>query len=115
MEFEAANGHTGIIREPVEERLQELRSALDEFARTPDAPSALAGRIEVLLDDLYSDVDYLQEAVEMLACYSTGGEEWTVDWESMRSRLMRVQHHLETLWTASATPASLTGNHDVEH
>ncbi|WP_282298158.1 hypothetical protein [Stenotrophomonas sp. PS02289] len=79
-----------------DEQRQLLRSALDEFVANPGASLDIAGRIEVLLDDLYPSDDYLQETVEMLACYRPEEAERTIGWAVMRSRLIGVKRHLDT-------------------
>lgn len=80
----------------VDEQRQLLRSALDEFISTPGASLDIAGRIEILLDDLHPNDDYLQETVEMLACYRPEEAEWTIGWDLMRSRLIGVNRYLDT-------------------
>lgn len=96
---------------PVDERRQKLWSAMDEFVSTPSAPLDLAGRIEVMLDDLYPNDDYLQETVEMLACYRPEEMEWTIGWGPMRSRLIGVRRHLEASCDEAKSEANEGKNH----
>jgi hypothetical protein len=75
---------------------QEILSLVDAFASGADTSLVAANRLEVLLDDLFPDDDYLQETVEMLACYRPGGGNDVLGEEIIRERLIGVREYLKT-------------------
>ena len=64
-----------------------------------------------MLDDLYPNDAYLQETVEMLACYRPEEMEWTIGWGLMRSRLIGVRRHLEASCDEAKREANQSDNH----
>ena len=49
-----------------------INSLLEKFISGEDTSLKLANQIEVLIDNEFPDDDFLQETVEMLACYRPG-------------------------------------------
>jgi hypothetical protein len=72
----------------------EIVLLLKMFISGQDISLSLANRLEVLIDDKYPDDDYLQETVEMLACYRPEGGKFVVSAEAIRDRLVGTMEYL---------------------
>lgn len=72
----------------------EIISLLEAFISGEDTSLKLANQLEVLIDDEFPDDDYLQETVEMLACYRPEGGASVLGIEPIRHRLVGVKEYL---------------------
>jgi copper homeostasis protein CutC len=72
----------------------DIFTLIDLFVSGHNTSLELAGRIEVCLDELDPDDDYLQQAVEMLAMYRPEGGEFLFDAEAIKCRLKEVSQYL---------------------
>ena len=72
----------------------EINTLLDNFIDGIDTSIDLANRIEVLLDDTYPDDDFIQETVEILACYRPEGGDFLFDTNQVRKRLVETKEYL---------------------
>lgn len=72
----------------------EMISLLDMFISGRDTSLKLANRLEVLIDDEFPNDDYLQETVEMLACYRPEGGPSVLSIETIRKRLINTKEYL---------------------
>lgn len=70
---------------------------VDNFVSGKDTSIEAANQLEVLLDDAFPNDDYLQETVEMLACYRPEGGDDVIGIDLMRRRLSRVNQYLQGL------------------
>lgn len=77
--------------------ISEIKAILDGFIAGVDTSIEAANRLEVLLDDNYPDDDFLQETVEILACYRPEGGDFLFDTDQVTSRLVETKKHLEKL------------------
>lgn len=73
---------------------EEILSIIDAFVSGTDTSMEAANRLEVLLDDAFPDDDYLQETVEILACYRPEGGHGVIGPDLVRDRLAGVAQHL---------------------
>ncbi|WP_421567780.1 hypothetical protein [Stenotrophomonas sp. PD6] len=74
---------------------EELLSLIKAFVSGNDVGIEAANRMEMLLDDSFPDDDYLQETIEMLACYRPEGGREVLGIESIRRRLMGIGTYLQ--------------------
>jgi hypothetical protein len=73
---------------------QGIGCLLDTFISMRDTSLKVANQLEVLIDDGFPDDDYLQETVEMLACYRPEGGESILGADVIRERLVGVREYL---------------------
>lgn len=73
---------------------EEILSLIDAFISGTDISIKAADQLEVLLDYAFPNDDYLQETVEMLACYPPEGGQGVLGPELIRDRLSSVSGHL---------------------
>ena len=72
----------------------EILSRLEMFISGTDISMRLANRLEVLIDDAFPDDEYLQETVEVLACYRPEGGSGVLGPETLRQRLVETKAYL---------------------
>ncbi len=75
----------------------EIQLLLDKFISGEDVSLSLANQLEVLIDNQFPDDDYLQETVEMLACYRPGGGDWVLSVEVLHCRLVSTKKYILSL------------------
>jgi hypothetical protein len=75
-------------------KTDEILSLARTFISGADTSIEAANRLELLLDDSFPDDDYLQETVEMLACYRPEGGSDVIGVEPIRERLIGVSAYL---------------------
>lgn len=73
----------------------EIISLVMTFVSGDDTSIEAANKLELLLDDSYPADDYLQETVEMLACYRPEGGSGVLGVETIRERLIGVSIYLQ--------------------
>ena len=73
----------------------EIISLARAFISGADTSIEAANRLEVLIDDSFPEDDYLQETVEMLACYRPDGGSEVLGVEPIRERLIGVSAYLQ--------------------
>lgn len=71
-------------------------SLVANFVSGRDRSIEAANQLEIFLDEAFPDDDYLQETVEMLACYRADGD-GVIGVDHMRKRLSRVNRYLQGL------------------
>lgn len=72
----------------------EIDVLLDAFISGTDVSLHLANRLEVLIDDAFPDDDFLQETVEILACYRPEGGDSVLGTDVVRRRLIETKEYL---------------------
>lgn len=60
---------------------------IDGFIDGTDTSLKSANEIEAWIDDEFPNDDYMQETMEMLACYRPGGGDWMLDEVVIQKRL----------------------------
>jgi len=70
-------------------------SFVESFISGVDTSVKIANEIEIYLDDNYPEDDFIQETVEMLACYSPGGGGEVIGVEAIRTRLIELVNYLK--------------------
>ena len=75
-------------------KTDEILSLARTFISGGDTSIEAANRLELLLDDSFPDDDYLQETVEMLACYRPEGGSDVIGVEPILERLIGVSAYL---------------------
>ncbi|MGH8351666.1 MAG: hypothetical protein ACRES5_34730 [Pseudomonas sp.] len=78
-----------------EVRVEGIFSLAKVIASGADTGTEAAKRLEFLLDELFPDDDYLQETVEMLACYHPEVGRDVLGIQSIRDRLVVVDTYLQ--------------------
>lgn len=71
-----------------------INSLLEKFISGEDTSLKLANQIEVLIDNEFPDDDFLQETVEMLACYRPEGDDSVLGIDLIRRRLVNTHEYL---------------------
>ena len=64
---------------------------LGNFIDGGDTSIEAANRLEVLIDSAYPDDDFLQETVEVLACYRPEGGDFIFNVNQVRKRLVETR------------------------
>lgn len=98
-EVDAKGEQTGNFLEPKKvSRVVEgqFHTAVENFISGADACMKSANEIEAYLDDNYPEDDFIQEVVEMLACYAPGGGDEVIGEEAVRSRLIELVNYLKS-------------------
>ena len=72
----------------------EMLSLLETFISGTDISMKLANKLEVLIDDAFPEDDFLQETVEVLACYRPEGGSGVLGPEIVRQRLAETKAYL---------------------
>lgn len=65
----------------------QILSLIADFIGGRNISLKSANEIEAWIDDEFPDDDYMQETVEMLACYRLGGGDWILDEGVVQNRL----------------------------
>lgn len=73
---------------------KEIISLMEEFISGSDTSIQLANRLEVLMDDAFPDDDFLQETVEVLACYRPEGGTDVLGVQAIQSRVVETRNYL---------------------
>ena len=73
-------------------RIEEL---VQQFVSGADTSIGAANEIEVALDDGFSEDEYVQRTVEMLAMYRPGGGEFLFDAAAITERLIETMKRLQ--------------------
>jgi len=73
----------------------EIMIPIEKFIKGIDTTIEAANRLELMIDDSYPDDDFLQETVEILACYRPEGGEFLFDVQQVKSRLIETKFYLE--------------------
>jgi hypothetical protein len=68
----------------------EILRLIANFISGHDVSLRSANEIETWIDDEFPDDDYMQETVEMLACYRPGGGDWILGESAIQNRLRQV-------------------------
>ena len=77
--------------------MNKIISLIDSFISGERANIETANLLETMLDDNYPEDDYLQETVEILACYRPEGGDFLFNTEQVKKRLSETKKHLNEL------------------
>jgi hypothetical protein len=80
-----------------DETFLELNTLLNRFVDGDDTSLSAANRLEVLLSEMYSGDDVVEERIGDLAQYRPGGGDYLFDAKEMRGRLDRLRKYLARL------------------
>ncbi|WP_139197798.1 hypothetical protein [Pseudomonas sp. NFACC37-1] len=72
----------------------EVMKLLDAFIDGGNTSMEAANRLEVLIDDAFPDDDFLQEIVEILACYRPEGGDFLFDSSQVQNHLVEARIYL---------------------
>lgn len=72
----------------------EILKLLDAFIDGGNTSMETANRLEVLIDDAFPDDDFLQETVEILACYRPEGGDFIFDTSQVQKHLVDARIYL---------------------
>lgn len=75
----------------------EIINLIANFISGHDISLRSANEIEAWIDDEFPDDDYMQETVEMLACYRPGGGDWVLNEAAIKNRLSQALVRIESL------------------
>lgn len=71
-----------------------IEALILKFVSGADTSIAAASAIEVALNDVFPDDEYMQETVDMLAMYRPGGGEYRLDEAALKQRLSKTMGRL---------------------
>ncbi|MCM2461797.1 hypothetical protein [Pseudomonas sp. CG7] len=71
--------------------VRDVVTLLDDFIDGGDTSIEAANRLEVLIDNAYPDDDFLQQTVEVLACYRPEGGDFIFNVSHVRKRLVETR------------------------
>lgn len=77
--------------------MNEIIFLIDDFVSGKKANMETANLLETMLDDTYPEDDYLQETVEILACYRPEGGDFLFNTEQVKKRLSETRKYLSEL------------------
>jgi hypothetical protein len=75
----------------------EILSLIDSFISGSNTDMENANQLETMIDDNYPDDDFLQETVEILACYRPEGGDFLFNTEQVKKRLIETKKYLNEL------------------
>jgi hypothetical protein len=75
----------------------EILSLIDSFISDSNTDMEHANQLETLIDDNYPDDDFLQETVEILACYRPEGGDFLFNTDQVKKRLIETKEYLSVL------------------
>ena len=75
--------------------IAEIKRLVQQIVSGTDTSIEAANAIEVALDDIFPNDDYVQQTVEMLAMYRPEGGEFLFDTSAIRLRLIETMKHLQ--------------------
>jgi predicted RNase H-related nuclease YkuK (DUF458 family) len=67
---------------------------INRFISKEDVSISIANEIEVAIDDVFPDDEYMQDTVVMLASYRPGGGEYLYNQEELINRLKKVKDRI---------------------
>lgn len=90
-----SNDYEGCGAAKLGTKARDFISVAMAFISGMDTSIEAANRLELLLDDSFPDDGYLQETVEILACYRPEGGSGVLGVDPIRERLIGVSAYLQ--------------------